>query len=97
MAVPRHRTTLLHSRHRRPEHAAGMGDEIPPWIEEELLEAVKFTIAIQELKLGNRTREIEARERELADRTRDIEAREQRISDRELLQGEKSTQRDPAQ
>ena len=97
MAVPTHRTTLLHSRYRRPEHAAGMGDEIPPWIEEELLEAVKFTIAIQELKLGNRTREIEARERELADRTRDIEAREQRMTDREHLHGEKPTQRDPAQ
>jgi hypothetical protein len=59
-----------------------MGDEIPPWFADELIEAVKFAIGVQELQLANRVLEIEAREQQLADRLREIEAREQKLADR---------------
>ena len=59
MDAATHQMTLLHSRHRCTERDAGMGREIPYWIEEELLEAVKFAIAMQELKMSNRARELE--------------------------------------
>ena len=60
-----------------------MGGEIPAWWVDELVEAMKFAIWVQELKLADRVRDIEAREQTLADRVRDIEAREAAVVARE--------------
>ena len=47
---------------------------------------------VQELKLADRVREIDAREQQLADWVREIEAREQKLADRERLLGNSSAE-----
>jgi hypothetical protein len=73
-------------------HWPAMGGEIPPWLENELVEAMKFAMGVQELKLADRVREIDAREQQLADWVREIEAREQKLADRERLLGKSSAE-----
>ena len=49
-------------------------------------------LGMQELKLADRVREIDAREQQLADWVREIEAREQKLADRERLLGKSSAE-----